>query len=73
MSLSDTPSTTHTLKPSMPQEYKQQLNMYMKEYRKQHKDAIIDAQKRYREAHKNESTSTYEKRDANIQKKITAK
>ena len=26
----------------------------MKEYRQQHKDAIIDAQVRYREAHKND-------------------
>ena len=54
MSRSNTPSTTHTLKPSMPQGYNQQLNLYMKHYRQQHKEAIIDAQKRYREAHKND-------------------
>ena len=38
----------------MPLEYKQYLNLYMKEYRQQHKAAIIDAQKRYREVHKND-------------------
>ena len=51
------PSLSHPLipsRPSLPSEYKQQLNMYMKEYRKLHKDAIMDAQKRYREAHKND-------------------
>ena len=54
MSLSNTPSTSSTLRPSMPPEYKEHLNLYMKHYRQQHKDAIIDAQKRYREAHKND-------------------
>ena len=49
MSLPNTPSTSYTLRPSMPPEYKQHLNLYMKEYRQQHKDATIDAQKRYRE------------------------
>ena len=47
-------STAYTLRPSMSPEYKEQLNLYMKEYRKQHKDAITDAQKRDREVHKND-------------------
>ena len=47
-------STMHALKPSMPPEYKKHLNLYLKEYRQQHKESIIDAQKRYREAHKND-------------------
>ena len=46
-----TPSTSQTQKPSMPPEYQQQLNLYMKEYRQQHKDSIIDAQER---SHKND-------------------
>ena len=54
MSLSNTSSTSYTLRPSMPEEYKQHLNLYMKEYRQQHKESIVDAQKRYREAHKND-------------------
>ena len=47
-------STSSSLRPTMPYEYKEHLNLYMKHYRQQHKDAIIDAQKRYREAHKND-------------------
>ena len=54
MNSPNTPSVPYTLRPSMPPEYKEYLNLYMKEYRQQHKDAIIDAQKRYREAHKND-------------------
>ena len=71
MSLSNTPSTSCILRPSMPLEYKQQVNLYIKKYRQQRRDSIFDTQKRYREAHK--TTSTYEKRDANIQKNIIAK
>ena len=48
---------------------KEQLNLYMKEYRKQHKDAIVDAQKRYREAHKNDEFLR-QRSDVNIQKSI---
>ena len=44
MSLPTTASTTQTYRPSMPPDYKDQLNLYMKEYK--HKDAIMDAQKR---------------------------
>ena len=54
MNSPNTPSITHTLKPSMPPEYKEHLNLYMKEYRQQHKESIVGAQKRYREAHKND-------------------
>ena len=54
MSSPNTPSASYTRRPSMPEEYKQHLNQYMKEYRQQHKDTITDAQKRYREAHKND-------------------
>jgi hypothetical protein len=54
MSRSNSPSITHTLKPSKPPEYKEHLNLYMKEYRQQHKASFVDAQKRYREAHKND-------------------
>ncbi len=49
------PSVPYTLRPSMPPEFKDHLKLYMKEYRQQHKESIIDAaQKRYREAHKND-------------------
>ena len=54
MSSSNATSTSYTLRPSMPPEYKQHLNLYMKEYRQQRKESIVDAQKRYREAHKND-------------------
>ena len=54
MILPTTQSPSYTLRPSMPSEYKKHLNLYMKEYRQQHKDAVIDAQIRYREAHKND-------------------
>ena len=54
MSSPNTSFTSYTLRLSMPPEYQQQLNLYMKEYRQQHRDSIIDAQKRYREAHKND-------------------
>ena len=54
MSSSNAPSTSYILRPSMPPEYKQHLNLYMKEYRQQHKESIVDAQKPYREAHKND-------------------
>ena len=54
MNLPTTPSTSYTLRPSMPPEYKGHLNLYMKKYRQQHKESIVDAQKRYREAHKND-------------------
>ena len=54
MNLPTTQSTSYTLRPSMPPEYKGHLNLYMKEYRQQHKDSIIEAQKLYRETHKND-------------------
>ena len=54
MNLPTTQYTSNTLRPSMPPEYKQYLNLYMKTYRQQHKESIIDAQKRYREANKND-------------------
>ena len=47
-------TNTPSIRPSMPPEYKVQVNAYMKEYRRQHTDSIINAQKRYREAHKND-------------------
>ena len=54
MSLPNAPSTSYAHRPSLPPEYKEHLNLYMKEYRQQHKDSIIEAQKRYRETHKND-------------------
>ena len=68
MNLPITQSTSYTLRPSMPPDYKDKLNLYMKEYRQQHKDSIIDAQKRYREAHKKQRAST--KKKMRILKKI---
>ena len=47
-------STSSSLRPTMPYEYKEHLNLYMKEYRQKHKESIIESQKRYREAHKND-------------------
>ena len=47
-------STTPSKRPFMSLEYKKQVNVYMKEYRRQHIDVIVEAQKRYREAHKND-------------------
>ena len=48
-------STAYALRPSMSPEYKERIKLYMKEYRNQpDKDDITDAQKRYREAHKND-------------------
>ena len=54
MNSPNTPPTSYINRPSIPPDYKEQLNLYMKKYRQQHIDAIIDAQKRYREAHKND-------------------
>ncbi len=54
MNLPTTQSTFYTPRPSIPSEYKKHLNLYMKEYRQQHKESMVDAQKRYREAHKND-------------------
>ena len=54
MNLPNGISTFSSLRPSPPPEYKQQLNLYMKEYRQKHKESIIESQKRYREAHKND-------------------
>ena len=47
-------TNTPTIRPNMPLKYKEQVNVYMKEYRRQHIDAIVETQKRYREAHKND-------------------
>ena len=73
MNLPTTQSTSYTLvlRPSMPPEYKGHLNLYMKEYRQQHKDSIIAAKNVIGRHIK--TTSTCEKRDANIQKNIIAK
>ena len=54
MNATNISTTAYALRPSMPPEYKERIDLYMKEYRKQHNGAFIDAQKRYREAHKND-------------------
>ena len=73
MNLPTTQSTSYTLRPSMPLEYKEHLNLYMKEYRQQHKDATTARHHKYATARHIKMTSTYEKKDANIQKNIIAK